>query len=88
LNPKVALFFLAFLPQFVEPNAPSKPLALLFLGAIFNLNGTLCNLLAAWLAARVTGGLRRSAKATKWYNRCIGSLFVYLGIKLAFAKAG
>jgi threonine/homoserine/homoserine lactone efflux protein len=87
LNPKVALFFLAFLPQFVEPNAPSKPLAFLFLGAIFNLNGTLCNLLAAWLAARVTGGLRRSATATKWFNRCIGCLFVYLGIKLVFAKA-
>ncbi len=86
LNPKVALFFLAFLPQFVSPDAASKPLAFLFLGAIFDLNGTLWNLLVAWSSARVAGGLRRSAAAVKWFNRCVGSLFVYLGIRLAFAS--
>ncbi|TAN54531.1 MAG: LysE family translocator [Betaproteobacteria bacterium] len=84
LNPKVALFFLAFLPQFVAPNAESKPLAFLFLGAIFDLNGTLWNLLVAWSSARVAGGLRRSAVAAKWFNRWVGSLFVYLGVRLAF----
>jgi threonine/homoserine/homoserine lactone efflux protein len=88
LNPKVALFFLAFLPQFVDADAPNKPLAFLFLGAIFNLNGTLCNLFAAWSAASVTSSLGRSATVTRWLNRCIGSLFIFLGIKLAFAKAG
>jgi threonine/homoserine/homoserine lactone efflux protein len=86
LNPKVALFFLAFLPQFVDPDAPSKPIAFLFLGAIFNLNGILCNLIVAWSAARVSSRLGRSATVTKWLNRCIGSLFIFLGIKLAFAK--
>jgi threonine/homoserine/homoserine lactone efflux protein len=87
LNPKVALFFLAFLPQFVDLDAANKPLAFLFLGAIFNLTGTLCNLIAAWSAVRVTRSLGRSESVTKWLNRCIGGVFVFLGIKLAFTKA-
>jgi threonine/homoserine/homoserine lactone efflux protein len=88
LNPKVALFFLAFLPQFVASDAPSKPLAFLFLGAIFDVNGTLWNLFVAWSAARITGGLRRSFAAMQWFKRCVGSVFVYLGIRLAFVKEG
>lgn len=88
LNPKVALFFLAFLPQFVEPDAPSKPLAFLFLGAIFDLNGTLWNLFVAWSAARISGGFRRSAAAAMWFTRCVGGMFIYLGIKLALVKHG
>ena len=85
LNPKVALFFLAFLPQFVESDAANKPLAFLFLGLVFNLNGTLWNLFVAWSAARMTGGLRRSATALKWFNRCVGGIFVALGVRLALA---
>ena len=85
LNPKVALFFLAFLPQFIDSDAPSKPLAFLFLGAVFNFNGTLWNLLVAWSAARFTMGIERSRLAV-WFNRCIGGLFVYLGVRLVFAR--
>jgi threonine/homoserine/homoserine lactone efflux protein len=87
LNPKVALFFLAFLPQFIDADAPNKALAFIFLGAVFNFNGTLWNLLVAWFAARVSAGFDRSRLAV-WFNRCIGSFFVYLGARLAFAKAG
>ena len=53
LNPKVALFFLAFVPQFILPSAANKPLAFLFLGAIFTVNGVLWCLFLAWAAARV-----------------------------------
>jgi threonine/homoserine/homoserine lactone efflux protein len=86
LNPKVALFFLAFLPQFVEPDAVNKPLAFLFLGLVFNVNGTLWNLFIAWSAARVSAGLRQRAAALKWFNRCVGGIFVALGIRLALAR--
>ena len=85
LNPKVALFFLAFLPQFVEPDAPSKALAFLFLGVIFNVNGTLWNLFVAWSTAKVSGGAARSTAFRRWFNGCVGAAFVCLGIRLAFA---
>ena len=86
LNPKVALFFLAFLPQFVDADSPSKPLAFLFLGVVFDVNGTLWNLFLAWSSARITGGLRRSAAFTKWFDRSVGSIFVLLGIRLACVR--
>ena len=85
LNPKVALFFLALLPQFIDVDAPNKPLAFLFLGAIFNVNGTLWNLLVAWSTARLSVGFDRTRLAV-WLNRCIGGVFVYIGIRIAFAK--
>ena len=86
LNPKVALFFLAFVPQFIDPAATHKALAFLFLGAIYNFNGTLWNLFVAWSAAKAGGKLRNSG-AMAWMNRCIGGLFVLLGLRLAFAKS-
>jgi threonine/homoserine/homoserine lactone efflux protein len=86
LNPKVALFFLAFLPQFVSSDAPSKALAFLFLGAIFDFNGTLWNLLVAWSTARISSRLAASDSVKKWFNRCVGSIFVFVGIRLALAR--
>jgi threonine/homoserine/homoserine lactone efflux protein len=85
LNPKVALFFLAFLPQFVAADASSKPLAFLFLGAVFNVNGTLWNLLVAWSSARLSSKLAPSAAFRSWFNRCVGGLFIFIGIRLALA---
>ncbi len=87
LNPKVALFFLAFLPQFISPNAENKSLALLFLGILFNFNGTLWNLFVAWASSSVASHLRRSAVVTKWLNRTIGALFLYFGVKLAMSQS-
>jgi threonine/homoserine/homoserine lactone efflux protein len=88
LNPKVALFFLAFVPQFIEPSAPNKPLAFLFLGFIFNFNGTLWCLFLAWLSARAgslgIGSIGRHA--TLWLSRSVGLVFVFLGVRLALTK--
>ena len=86
LNPKVALFFLAFLPQFVSSDAASKPLAFLFLGAIFDFNGTIWNLLVAWSTARISNRLGASDQFKTWFNRCVGSLLVFVGIRLALAR--
>jgi threonine/homoserine/homoserine lactone efflux protein len=83
LNPKVALFFLAFLPQFVASAATSKPLAFLYLGAIFDFNGTLWNLLVAWSTARLSDRLAPSAAFKRWFNRCVGSVFIFVGLRLA-----
>jgi threonine/homoserine/homoserine lactone efflux protein len=83
LNPKVALFFLAFLPQFVLPDAPSKPLAFLFLGSIFDVNGTVWNLLVAWSTARISGRLSASVMLKRWFSRCVGGIFVFVGVRLA-----
>jgi threonine/homoserine/homoserine lactone efflux protein len=85
LNPKVALFFLAFLPQFVSSDAPSKPLAFLFLGLIFDFNGTIWNLFVAWSTARISNRLAGSEQFKKWFNRCVGTLFVFIGVRLALA---
>jgi threonine/homoserine/homoserine lactone efflux protein len=87
LNPKVALFFLAFLPQFVDAQAPHKALAFLALGLIFIFNGTLWCLAVAIFAARAAGRVQRSGRAMEFINRGLGALFVYLGARIALAHA-
>ncbi|MBR0755009.1 LysE family translocator [Bradyrhizobium jicamae] len=87
LNPKVALFFLAFLPQFVAADSPHKTAAFLLLGLIFIFNGTLWCLGVAAFAARAASRIRNSGNAIAWINRTLGGLFVYLGIRVALLEA-
>lgn len=85
LNPKVALFFLAFLPQFIDSAAPSKMAAFLILGFTFVTTGTTWCLVLAWFAAGVSGRLRGNARIAAALNRAVGSLFIFLGLRLALA---
>lgn len=87
LNPKVALFFLAFLPQFVAADSPDKALAFILLGVLFNINGTLWNLGVAVVTARTAHRVRESRRATAWINRTLGALFIYLGFRVAMIEA-
>lgn len=85
LNPKVALFFLALLPQFIRADAPDKLLAFLFLGAVFVVNGTLFLLALVAMAHR----LRRvgtSSMARRVLNAIGGVLFAGLAIRLLQAE--
>lgn len=86
LNPKVALFFLAFVPQFIAPGAENKALAFVLLGTLFNLNAIPVNvgwaLAAAWMARRVSLVQRRM----HWLDRAAGAMFVGFGIKLALSE--
>ncbi|MGN5139410.1 LysE family translocator [Aeromonas sp. 164P] len=83
LNPKVALFFLAFVPQFIAPDSPDKAIAFILLGCIFNMNGMIWCHLLVFSTVYASHKVRLSHRLGRWLNRGIGALFVGLGVKLA-----
>jgi len=85
-NPKVALFFLAFLPQFVDPTGPNRLAALLVLGLTFVATSTAWCLILVAGAERIRGRLSSSIRTTSILSRAAGVLFVALGLRLAFAE--
>ena len=82
-NPKVALFFLAFLPQFIAVDAPDKALAFAALGTLFNVDSLFVNLPVAWLASRAGHRIRAGSRGLRWLQRAVGGLFVALAARLA-----
>ncbi len=83
LNPKVALFFIALLPQFVSPAAENPSLAFFFLGVVFNINGTLVNILFAVFTSFLAVKLKASTAFSRFLKSLSGALFIGLGIRLA-----
>jgi RhtB (resistance to homoserine/threonine) family protein len=86
LNPKVALFFLAFLPQFIDPGSSAKVPAFLTLGLTFVTTGTIWCLILAWFASALGERLRGNPTIAELLNRAVGSLFVFLGARLAATR--
>ena len=86
LNPKVAIFFLAFVPQFIDAAAPNKALAFVILGCIFNINGMLWCFSLALFTALLSARIKVNPMVSLWLNRVTGGLFIWLGIKLALSK--
>ena len=88
LNPKVVLFFLAFLPQFIAPEATDVTRAFVVLGLIFCGNSLLfclgCVWVAAWAGQRLGGLL---APARPWFERAAGLMFIGFGLRLALAES-
>ena len=86
LNPKVALFFLAFMPQFIAADSPSKFAAFVTLGLSFITTGTLWCLCLAWFSSLLGARLRSNNRFAEVLNRTAGALFVFLGVRLAVSK--
>lgn len=82
LNPKVAIFFLAFLPQFVVPGAGSVPLQLLLHGVLIIVVAAVIEPPLVLIGGRLTERLRNSPKTAKWLDRALGALLIALAGRL------
>lgn len=78
LNPKVILFFLAFLPQFIDINAENPAIQICILGSLFILQAFILFTLVAMLASKLAGGLMQNPRTAVWVN--IGAALIYIGI--------
>lgn len=88
LNPKVALFFLAFFPQFIDTGSDNAALAFLLLGAIFVFNATIWNVFVAWFAANIANRLGSNSAIGRFLKKLIAVIFIGFGVRLALSIPG
>ena len=86
MNPKIAMFFLAFLPQFVSPETQSKLLSFFVLGLTFVVTSTIWGLSLAWFSASISSKLRANPCYLNYLNKFAGTILVGIGVRLAVEK--
>jgi RhtB (resistance to homoserine/threonine) family protein len=86
LNPKVALFFIAFLPQFIDPTFRSTVVPFLLLGATFITTGTIWCMILALFASGIFAKLKSNRKVSSFINKLCGITMIGLGIKVALTN--
>jgi threonine/homoserine/homoserine lactone efflux protein len=86
INPKVALFFLAFLPQFVSPGTESAAAWMFILGLIFMAQAVVVFSIIGWLSGSIGDAVARRPRIARWFGRLTAGVFVSLGIRLALAE--
>lgn len=83
LNPKVAIFFISLLPQFIQSDSNNTFTQLIILGITVNIIALLINLALVWFSHSVSRNLRQSNRVSKFLNNVMGTIFISLGLKLA-----
>lgn len=86
LNPKVAIFFLSFLPQFIDPQSDYLREQIAFLGLWFNLQGTATLVIVACAVGAFKNILQKNARFWAWQEKITGVILFGLGVKMFFAK--
>lgn len=86
INPKVVLFFLSFLPQFVAPGQGNVPLQMAVLGLVFTLQAAVLFGALGWFAGSIGQWLQRRPRAGLWLDRVSGVVFVGLGVRMALSR--
>lgn len=86
LNPKVAIFFMAFLPQFIRPELGHSSLQIFMLGVLVILVAIPVEFLVVFTAAQTTDFFRKNRNFSVWLDRILGSVLIGLGIRLALLK--
>ena len=85
-NPKISIFFLAFLPQFTDPARGEIPLQVIILGVVFIIATLIVFLIISFLAGTIGDYLKNSDKAQTYLNRIAGTVFIGLAVKLAISE--
>ena len=86
LNPKVALFFISFLPQFILPEYAAGPLPFLLLGGTFLTTGTIWCMFLAYSSSFMTKALRENDTIGRLMQKVSGTIFIAVGLQLAFKR--